>query len=332
MDEVITSAMRTAELARSHWPCIISPPQLFMHRENTVFKVETTVGPAALRIHRIGYHDRNAIKSEMLWMAHLARSGLNIPAPILNSDKSYIAEIPLDGQTRIVDLLTWLTGDPLGKSDAPLAFGAAELRMIFYNLGSEIAKLHIATDAWSIPANFKRHAWDREGFLGKRPFWGTFWNVTGLTQVHRVILRQARAMASSQLDALRANGADYGLIHADFVRQNILVSGTDIRIIDFDDSGWGFRMFDLATALVKNRDEPDYAELKQALFAGYRMKRTLTERDESTLDLFLALRDFAHLGWADARRTEPGMAARLPAIRSAALDAAKAYLAAPIQI
>jgi Ser/Thr protein kinase RdoA (MazF antagonist) len=311
------------------WDCIISAPRLFMHRENSVFKVETKNGPAALRVHRHGYHSKAAIQSEMQWMAHLALQGLLVPAPIANKQGHLLSEVFYNNKTYIVDLLSWLDGAQLGNSTDPLAFSKEDLQRIFFNLGKTIARMHDVTDAWKIPEGFTRHAWDRDGFLGERAFWGNFWEASDLYADDRQLLLQARKKAGVELDALLKAGADYGLIHADFVRQNILVVGTDVRVIDFDDSGFGFRMYDFATALVKNREEPHYQTIKAALFDGYRSLRQLSQLDANSLDLFLALRDFAYLGWMDARRGEPGVEARMSGIRAATVAAAQKFISAP---
>ncbi len=328
MDHAIALATAIAEMACARWPCITSEPQLFMHRENSVFKVETTRGAAALRVHRFGYHDSAAIKSEMQWMAHLAQNGLQVPEPLANRGNALLAEVTVEGKTHYVDLLSWLGGSSLGNSTEHLAYGENELRRIFFNLGATIARLHAVSDKWEIPPGFKRHSWDRNGFVGDAPFWGAFWNAGGINPAERGVLLKAREKAGAELDALRNAGADYGLIHADFVRQNILVSGTDVRIIDFDDSGFGFRMYDLASALVKNRAEPHYEAIKSSLFEGYRSHRLLSQLDERALGLFLALRDFAYLGWMEDRKSEPGVEERMPGIRAATIAAAQKYLAA----
>jgi Ser/Thr protein kinase RdoA (MazF antagonist) len=207
-----------------------------------------------------------------------------------------------------------------------LAFEKSELQLIFFNLGSTIARMHDISDEWVLPVGFTRHAWDGDGFTGEQPFWGAFWNAGDLTLTERKTLQHARSKAKRALERLRDVGADYGLIHADFVRQNILLEGTDVRLIDFDDSGFGFRMYDFATALVKNRGEPHYAAIKQALLDGYRSKRVLSDFDEHSIGLFLTLRDFAYLGWMDARRHEPGVEERMAGIRAATLVAAEEFL------
>ena len=51
-----------------------------------------------------------------------------------------------------------------------------------------------------------------------------------------------------------------------WVRENVLVDGDNIRLIDFDDAGFGWHMFEIATILHKNRSEPDYSLILRPLY------------------------------------------------------------------
>ena len=42
------------------------------------------------------------------------------------------------------------------------------------------------------------------------------------------------------------------MIHADLVPENVLVDGDSIRLIDFDDAGFGWHHFEIATALISS--------------------------------------------------------------------------------
>ena len=66
-------------------------------------------------------------------------------------------------------------------------------------------------------------------------------------------------------------------------------------------------MFDLATALIKNIHEPDYADLRDALLEGYQRERPLRDVDLAALPLMLVLRSLTYIGWVDERLAEPGM-------------------------
>ena len=65
LDEIQALAREAAR----QWPEITGDPVLVMHRENSVFRVKTTNGPHALRLHRLGYHADEALNSELAWMA-----------------------------------------------------------------------------------------------------------------------------------------------------------------------------------------------------------------------------------------------------------------------
>ncbi|HEY9095372.1 MAG TPA: phosphotransferase, partial [Hydrogenophaga sp.] len=117
---------------------------------------------------------------------------------------------------------------------------------------------------------------------------------------------------------------DHGLIHADLVRENVLVSGERMGFLDFDDGGWGYRLFDLATTLLKFLDEPNYPALKDALLRGYLSARAL---DMASLDLFMALRAVTYVGWIVPRLGEEGAAQRSDRYVSTAQALCSRYLA-----
>ena len=170
----------------------------------------------------------------------------------------------------------------------------------FNQFGLEIARLHEVSDSWIGAKTCDRPSWNLSGLIGEMPLWGRFWENPELTAKERTLLVEFRNFANNKLDALSAK-LDYGLIHADLVPANVMVDGNAIRFIDFDDGGFGYRLFEIATALLKLQDEPDYHVLKTALLAGYKSLRDL---DTEALDLFLALRAMTYVGWNISRQNE----------------------------
>lgn len=304
---------RVAKTALQHWGDSVSEPILLKHRENTVFKVRDNSGNAAvLRVHRPGYHDRNALASELAWMSMLSLNGFELPQPIAALNGQLLVEVEDTALgPRHLDMLSWMQGVPLGDLGVPLTWTRERLRTIFFELGRSTARLHRISGAWELPPDFKRHAWDRDGLLGDLPFWGPFWALPELTGEQRGLIAEFRQVAMRRLDEYHRGGGGYGLIHSDLVRENILVDGDIVRLIDFDDAGFGWHMFEIATILHKNRWEPDYPVIEDAVLAGYAAEGVLRQEDITALPLFLALRSLTYLGWVDERRDEPGIAEKI---------------------
>lgn len=283
-------------------------------RENQVYRVTHDGADYALRLHRPGYRSRAQLESELQWMAMLAEHGLGVPSPRAALNGKLVAE--LDG--RHVSLLTWLPGAPLGQTGAPLALECP--RAVFTEIGEEMASLHEISDLWTPPPDFDRPDWDLDGLIGEAPVWGRFWEAPFLTPGQRDLLCRLRDAAAADLAGA---ALDYGLIHADLVRENVLL-GDRALFIDFDDGGWGFRLFDIATALVKNSRDPAYPEIRAGLIEGYGRLRGI---DLTRLPLFMALRAATYVGWIADRMDEDDAEARAQRHLDYALPLTEAYLA-----
>lgn len=310
-----------------HWTAFDPRPQLLKYRENAVFRVELDGEPAALRLHRPGYHDEAALRSELAWLAELRAGGMNVPYPLATLDGSLLIELPAHGGMgrQHADLMSWVDGTPLGETGIPLAYSPDRLAVIFAAIGAAMADLHALSDRWTLPAGFRRRAWDFDGLLGDAPLWGRFWDCEGLSSARRQALNSLRYTLRPQLQGLAETGLDYGLIHADLVRENIFVRGDEVAFIDFDDAGFGWRMFDLATALSKNLKEPAYDVLQASLIAGYRSRRRLSDDDLAALPLFLVLRSLTYIGWIAQRPEVPHAERRMQRFAEEALALAALY-------
>lgn len=289
---------RLVEAALPLWGLSGASCTLAAERENKVFRVSSPEGDVALRIHRAGYRSDAEIASELDWMAAVSAGGLSVPRPLAARDGRHLQVI---GGTQ-VDVLTWLSGAPLVETLALPGQPAP----LFRELGSQMARLHLISDTWVRPDGFQRWSWDRKGLLGEAPLWDRFWENPHLSVENKAAFTAFRRRADIQLG--QTEGVlDYGLIHADLVAANVLVDEGRLHLIDFDDGGFGFRLFDVATALLKHRERADYDVLKGALLEGYRAHRAL---DTNALDLFMALRAATYVGWNITRLDEPDGAAR----------------------
>ncbi len=276
--------MSIADEAAEYWGGRVV--RLLRDRENHVFEMTLPSGRAALRLHRAGYQLPAAIRSELWWCAELARLGLPVPAAIPAQDGSLLVSLA-DG--RHASAIMWMEGEPLGEASLPFVRPIPEVLENYHRLGGLLARLHQATDELVLPEGFTRPRWDRDGLVGEAPFWGRFWEHPAATPDQRAILIRSR-------DALRGLlVGDTGLIHADVLRENVLVSGGSIALIDFDDSGFGFRLYDLGTALVQTVYEPAQPDIRDALMAGY------GTTDVEAVEAFTLARSLASVGWTMPR-------------------------------
>lgn len=310
MSDVLADLQRLARQAIRAWNLPEQEPELLKYRENAVFKVYLADGAkAALRLHRPGYHSEAALRSELEWMDELRRHGLDVPQPIAAASGQFLVD--LGGESPMfADLIGWVDGRQIGETGKPLDYHEAEVGRIYRALGVAMAEMHSISDRWTPPKSFTRSAWDRDGLLGETPLWGNFWNCPGIRTEDAAFLRALRARLLSRLKAV-ADSLDYGLIHADLVRENVLVDGDRVALIDFDDCGYGFRLFDIATTLLRNRRERHYEIIQTSLIGGYRSRRSLRDEELKHLPLFLLLRSLTYIGWAGTRRELPDVKERL---------------------
>jgi len=286
---------RQAKQALAHWGITGGTPALISHRENAVFKIALADGTlAALRLHRPGYNSVAEIQSELWWTQTLAAKGFRVPEPVARPDGSLLVTMD-NGQ--IATMISWIDGHPIGFSGAPLSGTEADQAHLYHQVGGLLAQMHTLSDTIQLPTDFTRRTWNREGLLGDAPLWGRFWEHPGLTMQQRDVITAARTKAQIDLAAYDTHVGVTGLIHADALRENVFATNKGLVLIDFDDSGFGYRMFDLAVALSQSIEEPNYARLATAMLKGYAEFRPLSDADTQRLALFALLRTFASLGW-----------------------------------
>ena len=306
-EDALASLTHQAPAALAHWGIAPRSLQLVKFRENAVYRVEAQDGTRfALRFHRCGYHSDAALRSELRWMSALQEAGIDVPRVVPAMDGRLFISICAEGfgGPLQVDLFEWIDGRPLGTSEEGVGGDAAQVEDLYRTLGGMSARLHNQATEWPLPPGFTRHHWDAEGLVGEQPFWGRFWELAALTPDERTLVVAARDCVRRELSAFAASvdpGTCYSLIHADFVPENLLLAQGKVRLLDFDDAGFGWHLFDLATALWFIQDDEHYEAAREALVAGYREFRALPDDLLARLPVFMMARGFTYLGWVHTR-------------------------------
>ena len=250
----------------------------------------------ALRLHRTGYQSRGGIDAELNWTEALARKGFPCPRPARTASGTLTAT---DGEG-VASAVQWLDAVPLSALEP----SPAERRALMRGTGALLAALHGTSDGIPAPAPCLRLAWHRGGLTGPNPLWGRFWESTGARGDEAAALRRARDRAALWLRDWAASApADIGPIHADALQENVMRAPDGrLWLIDFDDCGPGYRLYDPGAALVQFWDDPLLPEWTAAMAEGYAAGRGLDAREVADLlPRFTALRALASAGWLMSR-------------------------------
>jgi Ser/Thr protein kinase RdoA (MazF antagonist) len=303
--ELLESCYTPAALkALESFPVEPDKIELVSHAENVSFRVSVRGGDTdcVLRLHRPGYNSIEELDSERIWARALKDAGIPVQDSLETRRGRYfvLVDIPGAGEQRYAGMTTWHEGKLLGDYLEASA-DAGERQRLFRRIGEIAAAIHNQSAGWPEPPGFTRRRLDLDGLLGEAPFWGRFWEHVGLNVDERALLLRARESARAALEDYGERPETFSLIHADLHPHNIVYDGEDLALIDFDDSAYGWHMYDIASALIEYVFAPDFDALRTAMLGGYRKHRPLAERDFEMLPVFLLIRGMAIIGWFHQR-------------------------------
>jgi Ser/Thr protein kinase RdoA (MazF antagonist) len=254
-----------------------------------------------LRVHRRGNNSDAAVQSELVWMGALREAGIAAPAVVPTSNGNLFVHVGEASDSRQCDLLEWLPGNlfnDLGRVEKGMRIEFCDR---FKRLGALAARVHNQSENWQKPAGFERRSWDEGGLLGESPVMGRFWEHTAITPSQNREIMKARLVLGEFLKKFGKTPENYGLIHADFLPENILVHDGELSLIDFDDCGFGWFLFEMATSLFPQINQPFFDDLVAAYTEGYRSEREMSDADLEAFPAFLMIRGFTYLGWLHTR-------------------------------
>ena len=268
--------------------------------ENKVYLVSDPERPDryVIRINsgRLAYHVPPSIAAELTWLMALRRdTDIVVPAVLSAKDGSLVQTVtaPDLDKPRHAVVYSFLSGTE--PPEDALIPG-------FERLGEISARMHLHAKSWSPPSGFTRHSWTPEVILSDRVHWGPWQKGVEGQEEAVQLLSRLDAAVRERLSSLPTDREHFGLIHADLRLANLLDNGERTAIIDFDDCGYGWYLFDLAAALSFLEERPDVPELIASWLQGYRKVAPLPGALEAEIPTLIMLRRLQLLGWVGYQR------------------------------
>lgn len=262
--------------------------------ENATYAVQAPDGQCwALRIHRDGYHAHAAIASELAWLQALRNDHVvTTPLPVAGRNGEIIQIIghPRLKNSRHVVLSQWETGVEPGIGE--------DLARPFEVLGEVTARMHHHARNWPRPIWFTRSVWNFETALGEtQPHWGRWRDGIGVDGPKAALFGRTVDLIGRRLGAYSQDASRFGLIHCDLRLANLLIDAGEVKVVDFDDCGFGWFMYDAATPVSFYEHEPVVPDLIEAWKTGYRRVLDLAAADEAEIPTFVMLRRMLLVAW-----------------------------------
>ncbi|MBE1525147.1 Ser/Thr protein kinase RdoA (MazF antagonist) [Nesterenkonia lutea] len=302
--------------------------------ENATFRIEVDGAPyAVLRVHRPSYVDSLQIRSELQWVQALGEEiDVSVPEVVPLTDGSLVHTFQRGAQEGAapeeepwhVVAFAFVQGAVLEDIIGALPDPASYYRLI----GEATAKFHQHADSWQRPVGFDRFQWRLEDMLWDSSRWGD-WRAAEMSPQQQQTLESAEAAAVQHLNGLQPGDQGWGLIHADLRPSNIMMHEDSLTVIDFDDCGYGWYLYDFAAALSFIEHEPYTPQIAREWLAGYQGVRSLSARDLRHACALSMVRRLTMLGWTTTHRRDALPPAIWDAQLPGAVEVAQRYLDSP---
>ncbi|MCB8944860.1 MAG: phosphotransferase [Ardenticatenaceae bacterium] len=233
---------------------------------NLIYRVETADHHQfALRLAYPGWRTLTDLQAEAMWLAALARD-TDICVPVVEVSREGTAVItttvPGIDQPHYATLMRWLPGTLLGKR-----LTTANL----YQMGELFAKMHQHGASWQPPAGFTKRKFTRFLSRGEPDVLLAEAQLAVYTPPQLAVFQEIRARVEAEY--ARLDPADLRVIHCDLWHDNIKIHHGQLCPFDFEDTVWGYRLHDMAMALLDLMEETT-AEQYEVLFAAFQQGYT----------------------------------------------------------
>ena len=251
---------------------------------NQTFRIEAAGTTYIARLYgEQGRTHPQWVRFEAEFLAHLDKTGVSVSAPLRRRDGN------LYGIMEGVPAIVFTFAE--GAVEWPTRPENARV------LGSELARLHLASDTLQTTAEPRRFDADRLIWQPLELMLPFIREDAETTQ----ILQQTAESAATLIAAIPSAGGALGPIHGDIHQGNChFKPDGHLTFFDFSNAGVGWRAYDFAGFLWPMRDDtindPAIRAACDGFLAGYRTMRPLLTEEERALPAFIKTRDYWETG------------------------------------
>ena len=243
-----------------------------------------------LRLHRPGYRSRAEIESELTWITAIQAQSIAQTPPVIRTQNDQMVAEFRDVYARTQHAVLFAHIDGASPEEDNLCDA-------FRQVGAISADLHRHSQNWQQPTGFTRPVWDEESAIGINGHWGYWRNNADVGLTEARLLEQLDTELRKQLATYGRPAERYGLIHGDMRQTNLLVKDGKVNVIDFDDSGFSWHLYELACSLSFIEANPQRDAFTAAWLDGYRTGVTLNREDLAIIPALVMLRRLLLVGW-----------------------------------
>jgi Ser/Thr protein kinase RdoA (MazF antagonist) len=201
----------------------------------------------------------------------------SIPRGVAYHEGNYVLEVETEqGFSKpSVTLMQWVEGKSVG--------GALTENQV-WNMGKMMADLHTASARYQPPDGFKRPNWGVESFTRELAKLRQYYDRFLTDEAWKTYYVAASDKIVNHIAGMPNDKVNYGLIHADLHRDNLVFVEEKPHPIDFGRCGFGYHLYDIAGTIVGL--EPRW---RKTFIMGYESARKLPPDYTKALESFFVM-------------------------------------------
>ncbi len=268
--------------------------------ENATYLVEDQGSGQRLvmRMQRPDYHTDAEIESELAWVDALRSSGLvHTAEPQRTTSGQWMHKVEDEDVVHRITAFSFMSGSEPALSD--------DLTHWYRVLGATNARLHQHVRQWQMPEGFVRKHWNFQTLIGDTPHWGDWRLAPGLSASDIALLEEVQEHIRQRCEEYGSDPSRYGLVHCDMRLANLLVDGDRLTVVDFDDCGFSWYLYDFAACISFIEHDPRILQFLDAWLEGYRSVTPLSDEEIAMIDAFVMMRRMQLTAWVASHAETP---------------------------